>query len=82
MQTQRKKLDPLIVRSAATTLILAEGNTTTLRVKKFLRQRGYDARQTDVSQWMLVIGLWENWAIEDNGIHRTYFFPTFRFSLQ
>lgn len=82
MKTKRKKLEPLAIRFAATALILAEGSTTTLDVKNFLRQRGYEARQADISQWMLVIGLWENWSIHNNGKHRIYNFPTFRPSLQ
>ncbi|MVM38690.1 hypothetical protein GO730_15960 [Spirosoma sp. HMF3257] len=75
MEAQRKKLDPLVIRFIATTLILANGSTTTLDVKKSLRQRGYEARQADVSQWLLVICFWENWAVKDNGKHRIYSFP-------
>lgn len=83
MEIQRKKLDPLVVRFTATTLILAEGSTTTLAVKNALRQRGYEARQADVSQWLFVISLWENWTIDDNnGVHRVFHFPRFAPSLQ
>lgn len=82
MKLQRKKLDPVVVRFVATTLILANGNTTTLEVKRSLRQRGYEARQADVSQWLFVIGLWENWYINDTGTFRIYSFPSFAFSEQ
>lgn len=82
MELQRKKLDPLAVRFVATTLILANGNTTTLEVKRSLRQRGYEARQADVSQWLFVISLWENWYINGSGTYRIYSFPGFPFSEQ
>ena len=82
METKRKQLDPLVVRFAATALILANGSTTTLAVKKALRQRGYEARQTDVSQWLLVISLWENWSFTDNKKYRVFRFPAFMPSLQ
>lgn len=82
MQLQRKKLDPLAVRFVATTLILANGSTTTLEVKNALRKRGYQARQADVSQWLFVISLWEKWYIHDNGSYRSYSFPGFAFSIQ
>ncbi len=77
METKRKQLDPLVVRFAATALILANGSTTTLAVKNALRQRGYEARQADVSQWLLVISLWENWTFTDNKKYRVYSFPAF-----
>lgn len=77
MEAQRKKLDPLVIRFVATALILANGSTTTLDVKKSLRQRGYEARQADVSQWLLVICFWESWAVKDNGKHRIYSFQKF-----
>ncbi|GAB3729798.1 hypothetical protein [Spirosoma lituiforme] len=82
MELQRKQLDPLVVRFTATALILAEGSTTTMAVKKALRQRGYEARQADVSQWLFVISLWENWTFDDSGAHRVFHFPRFAPSLQ
>ena len=82
MQIQRKKLDPLAVRFAATMLILAKGSTTTLDVKNSLRRQGYEARQADVSQWLFVISLWENWTMEDNGRYRVFHFQQFTPSLQ
>ena len=75
MHTQRKKLDPLIVRFVATALILAQGSTTTETVKQALRRRGYEARQADVAQWLLVICFWENWAVKEAGQQRVYSFP-------
>jgi len=61
---------------AATTLILAEGSTSSLIVKQFLRNRGYQARQADVSAWLAAIAQKEDWAINDNGLFRVYYFPT------
>lgn len=75
MHTQRKKLEPLVVRFVATALILAYGNTTAETVKQALRRRGYEARQADVAQWLLVICFWENWAVKDTGQQRVYSFP-------
>lgn len=75
MHTQRKKLDPLVVRFVATGLILAQGSTTTAAVKNSLRQRGYDARHADVAQWLLVICFWENWSVKEQGQQRVYSFP-------
>ena len=75
MHTQRKKLDPLVIRFVATSLILAQGSTTATEVKNSLRRRGYEARQDDVAQWLLVICFWENWAVKDHEQHRVYSFP-------
>ncbi len=82
MKTKRKQLDPLTVRFVATSLILATGSTTTLAVKNALRQRGYEASEDDVSQWLLVISLWENWTFTDNGPYRVFHFTAFMPSLQ
>lgn len=75
MPTQRKKLDPLVVRFVATALILAQGSTTAETVKQSLRRQGYEARLADVAQWLLVICFWENWAVKDNNQQRVYSFP-------
>ena len=82
MQTKRKKLDPLAIRFAATTLILAEGSTTSLDVKNALRKRGYEARQADVSEWLLVICFYESWTVKGNGQQRVYSFPRVAPTLQ
>jgi hypothetical protein len=75
MQTQRKKLDPIAIRLAATTLILAEGSTTPLAVREALHRRGYEARQADIAEWLLVICFYESWHVKDNGQYRVYSFP-------
>ncbi|MGF7218314.1 hypothetical protein GGR92_004491 [Spirosoma lacussanchae] len=75
MNATRKQLTPAAVRLAATTLILAEGYTTTLCVKQFLRNRGYRAYQAEVSQWLLVIASQQGWSVHDNGLFRVYYFP-------
>ncbi|GAB4021937.1 hypothetical protein [Spirosoma koreense] len=76
MNAQLKQLTPGMVSLAATTLILAEGSTSSLIVKQFLRNRGYWARQAEVSDWLFAIAQQEGWAINDNGMFRVYYFPT------
>ncbi|GAB3931007.1 hypothetical protein [Larkinella terrae] len=75
MNTGAKKTTRQAVRMAATTLILAEGSTTTLDVKNHLRKRGYRAYQADVSDLLFAVAQQENWAINDNGTYRVYYFP-------
>ncbi|GAB3748786.1 hypothetical protein [Spirosoma pomorum] len=76
MNAAQKKITPAAVRRAATTLILAEGGTTSLIVKQFLRNRGYQAYQADISKCLFALALKEGWAINDNGMFRVYYFPT------
>jgi hypothetical protein len=74
------KLKPLnreSVRMAATMLILAEGSTTPLNVKLYLRDRGFRAGQSEVSSWLFRIATREGWIISDNGTFRVYQFPNF-----
>jgi hypothetical protein len=74
------KLKPLnrqVVRMAATMLMLAEGSTTTLSVKLYLRDRNYRAGQSEVSSWLYRIAVREKWVINDNGLFRVYYFPNF-----
>ena len=75
MRTKHQKADYLTVKMTATTLILAEGVTTTLEVKNKLRKQGYLAFQHDISEQMLEISLRENWIHYDNGLFRIYTFP-------
>lgn len=82
MNATAKPLDRRAVRMAATTLILAEGCTTTLCVKQFLRNRGYYARQAEVSKWLFAIAGQQGWAINDNGLFRVYYFPRIALSVQ
>lgn len=60
---------------AATMLMLAEGSTTTLNVKLYLRDQGYRAGQSEVSSWLFRIAQRERWVINDNGLFRIYYFP-------
>jgi hypothetical protein len=72
------KLKPLnrqSVRMAATMLMLAEGNTSTLKVKSYLRDHGFRAGQSEVSSWLFRIATREGWTINDNGAVRSYHFP-------
>ncbi len=71
-----KKVTLESVRSTATTLILAQGVTTTLDVKRALRHRRYWARQADISQKLIRVALREGWSVNDNGTFRVYYFPT------
>ncbi len=77
MNPDLKKVDRNAVRMAATTLLLAEGSTTTLNVKNHLRIRGYRAYQAEVSAWLFEVAQAEGWAINDNGTFRVYYFPNF-----
>lgn len=72
-----KALDRQSVRIAATMLMLAEGSTTTLNVKSYLRDRGFRAGQSEVSSWLFRIATRERWHINDNGTFRVYYFPNF-----
>lgn len=76
MNTIVKQINPFAVRLAATTLILAEGSTSTLIVQQFLRNRGYQARQAEVAKWLVVVALKEGWSVNDSGLFRLYYFPT------
>jgi hypothetical protein len=72
------KLNRQVVRSAATMLILIDGNTTAQTVKAYLQERGYRAGQSEVSCWLLRIAHREGWTVNDNGTHRVYLFHTFK----
>lgn len=82
MNITLKSLDRQAVRMAATTLILAEGCTTTLCVKQFLRNRGYYAQQAEVSKWLFTIAGQQGWSVNDNGLFRVYSFPRPASSMQ
>ena len=78
MKAGAKKTNRQAVRLAATTLILAEGSTTTLGVKTHLRNRGYEAYQAVVSKLLFLVAEQEKWAVNDNGTYRVYYFPNLR----
>ncbi|WP_077921587.1 hypothetical protein [Spirosoma sp. 209] len=77
MNVTHRKLDQQAVRMAATTLILAEGCTTTLMVQQFLRNQGYSTYQADISDWLNEVAQQENWNVDQNPLFRVYHFPTF-----
>ena len=62
------------VKLAATTLILASGCTTTLEVKLYLRKRGYQALQKNISKKMREVAQKESWITVDNGQFFIYTF--------
>ncbi|MBO0939754.1 hypothetical protein J2I47_24625 [Fibrella sp. HMF5335] len=72
-----KKLNRQVVRSAATMLMLIDGNTTASIVKDYLRDRGYRAGQSEVACWLLRIAQREGWIVNDKGTCRVYQFPAF-----
>lgn len=75
MKTQLKKAGLDEVCLAATTLILAEGFTTTLCVKHYLRKRNYLAHRENIAGWLYAVAKREGWVINDNGLFRIFYFP-------
>lgn len=73
--TNEGKLTRQTVRLAATTLILAQGCTTTTIVKMALRQRGYNVYQAEVAKRLFEVCQSEGWKMDDNGPIRIYYFP-------
>ncbi|GAB2599672.1 hypothetical protein [Spirosoma areae] len=82
MNTTQKQLTSEAVCLSATTLILAEGGTTSLIVQQYLRNQGYQAKRIDVSIWLVCIAMQEDWLIDDNGLFLVFSFPTHRSSPQ
>lgn len=76
MNVTLKSITPTAVCQAATTLILAEGGTSTLVVQQFLRNRGYRAHQEEVSKCLSTVASQEGWDINDSGLFQVYYFPT------
>ena len=73
-QQTSKKPNLDTIKLTATTLILAEGTTTTLEVKNKLRSQGYTAYQEDISRQMHQIAEAEGWLAHDNGLFLIYTF--------
>lgn len=82
MNTKQKQITKEAVLLAATTLILAEGYTTALGVKLYLRHRGYKVYQADVSEALALVAQQQGWTEKDNGIFRLYSFPKLRLMWQ
>ncbi len=70
----RKYLNKELVKQAAEHLILSNGITTTLEVKKHLREQGYLAFQREVSRMLETISKEHEWRFEYNGKYRIYSF--------
>ncbi len=71
-----KTLSEIEVAQMANRLIKIHGSTTTLDVKKELREIGFRAYQNEVSELMDNL-FWEQmWAFECNGTYRTYYKPS------
>lgn len=68
-----KTLNKEIVKRVAENLLIANGKTTTLEVKKKLRARNYFALQADISLFLAHISEEEGWEYECNGVYRTYY---------
>lgn len=73
--TNEGKLSRQAVLLMATTLILAQGCTTTTIVKTALRQRGFNVYQAEVAKRLFEVAQSEGWRMDDNGPVRIYFFP-------
>lgn len=68
-----KTLNKEIVKRVAENLLIDNGKTTTLEVKKKLRARNYFALQADISLFLAHISEEEGWDYDCNGVHRTYY---------
>ena len=68
----KKTLTKADVFDVASDLIEANGSTTTLDIKKELRNRGFFALQADVSDYMVQVCDEEDWSFTFNGVHRVY----------
>lgn len=73
--TNEGKLSRQAVRLVATTLILAQGCTTTTIVKVALRERGYNVYQAEVAKRLFEVAKSEGWQMDDNGPVRIFYFP-------
>ena len=68
-----KKLNIDIVRQLAESLMLLNGKTTPLEVKLALREHGYFALQSEVSDYLSTVAAEMEWYYEFNGTYRRYF---------
>lgn len=67
-----KNLTKADVFDVASDLIEQNGSTTTLDIKNELRNRGFFAKQADVSELMIEVCSEENYSFSYNGVHRVY----------
>lgn len=73
-----KNLSKADVFDVVTDLIEENGSTTTLDIKNELRERGFFAKQADVSEFMQQIADSEDIEFNFNGVHRVYTIKTSR----
>ena len=73
--TRLTPLSAAAVRAAALLSAADTGTTTTLDVKRELRDRGYWAVQSDVSFWMDAVASASGWPWWDLGGFRLYAIP-------
>lgn len=67
-----KTLTKADVFDVASDLIEQNGSTTTLDIKTELRNRGFFAKQADVSELMIEVCQEEGYTFTFNGVHRVY----------
>jgi len=73
-KTSNHYADKAAVKRVAEILMLINGETTTLEIKKLLRLEGFIAYQRDVSKMMKALVEENVWTFTCNGIYRTYSF--------
>lgn len=74
MSNSLQTLQPEIVCQITEALMLTHGTTTTLEVKKELREQGFFAVQAEVSALMESLTEERNWKFWSNGRYRVYSF--------
>lgn len=67
-----KPLNKVSVLVAAANLMAVNGTATTLEVKNELRNQGFEARQSEVSQFMSDLADEEKWNVNNGGSYRVY----------
>lgn len=73
-----KQLSEEAILEAAEALMDEHGSTTTLDVKNRLRNQGYQAFQTEISQKMEKLCQTESWQYRTQGRFRVYYLPPFK----
>lgn len=74
MSHSLQTIQPEVVCQITEALMLTHGTTTTLEVKKELREQGFYALQVEVSGLMSVMAEERNWKFWSNGRFRVYSF--------
>lgn len=74
MSNSLQTLQPEIVCQITEALMLTHGTTSTLEVKKELREQGFFAVQAEVAAWMAILSEERKWKFWSNGRYRVYSF--------